>query len=98
VGGAPPACPGRGGGWATPAGRPADPRDREVARLRRENERLAAELDRVCKVIEVQGKALGAVGPARHRQRSGAASRPWDRPKGAESLWLKQNSTRVSTA
>ena len=42
---------------ATPAGRqPADPRDREVARLRRENERLAAELDRARKVIEVQGK------------------------------------------
>jgi transposase len=34
----------------------ADPRDREVARLRRENERLAAELARARKVIEVQGK------------------------------------------
>ena len=42
---------------AKPAGRqPADPRDREVARLRRENERLAAEVDRARKVIEVQGK------------------------------------------
>lgn len=42
---------------AKPAGRqPADPRDREVTRLRRENERLAAELDRARKVIEVQGK------------------------------------------
>jgi transposase len=42
---------------AKPAGRqPADPRDREVARLRRENERLAAELERAKKVIEVQGK------------------------------------------
>ena len=42
---------------AKPAGRrPGDPRDREVARLRRENERLAAELDRARKVIEVQGK------------------------------------------
>jgi transposase len=42
---------------ATPAGRqPADPRDREVARLRRENQRLAGELDRARKVIEVQGK------------------------------------------
>lgn len=42
---------------AKPAGRsPADPRDREVARLRRENKRLAAELDRARKVIEVQGK------------------------------------------
>ncbi len=42
---------------ATPAGRPpADPRDREVARLRRENERLAGELDKARRVIEVQGK------------------------------------------
>jgi transposase len=42
---------------AKPAGRqPADPRDREVARLRRENERLAAELDKARQVIEVQGK------------------------------------------
>ncbi len=42
---------------AKPAGRqPADPRDREVTRLRRENERLATELDRARKVIEVQGK------------------------------------------
>ena len=42
---------------AKPAGRqPADPRDREVARLRRENERLAGELDKAKKVIEVQGK------------------------------------------
>lgn len=42
---------------AKPAGRqPADPRDREVARLRRENERLAAELERSRQVIEVQGK------------------------------------------
>ena len=42
---------------AKPAGRqPADPRDREVARLRKENERLAAELAKARKVIEVQGK------------------------------------------
>jgi transposase len=42
---------------AKPAGRhPADPRDREVARLRRENQRLAADLDKARKVIEVQGK------------------------------------------
>lgn len=42
---------------AKPAGRqPADARDREVARLRRENERLAAELDKARQVIEVQGK------------------------------------------
>jgi transposase-like protein len=42
---------------ATPAGRPqADARDREVARLRRQNERLEAELARARQVIEVQGK------------------------------------------
>jgi len=42
---------------ATPAGRqPADPRDREVARLRKQNQRLASELDKARKVIEVQGK------------------------------------------
>src|SRR5581483_8373574 len=33
---------------------PADPVEREVARLRRENERLAGELDKAKKVIEVQ--------------------------------------------
>ena len=42
---------------AKPAGRrPADRRDREVARLRRENECLASELDKARKVIEIQGK------------------------------------------
>lgn len=42
---------------AKPAGRqPADPRDRELARLRRENQRLGAELGKARKVIEVQGK------------------------------------------
>jgi len=42
---------------ATPAGRqPADPRDQQVARLRKENQRLQAELAKARKVIEVQGK------------------------------------------
>jgi transposase len=42
---------------ATPAGRqPADPRDQQVARLRKENQRLQAELGKARKVIEVQGK------------------------------------------
>lgn len=42
---------------AKPAGRPtADPKDREVAALRKENERLNRELDKARKVIEVQGK------------------------------------------
>ena len=42
---------------AKPAGRPqADPAEREAARLRKQVERLQAELDRARKVIEVQGK------------------------------------------
>ena len=42
---------------AAPAGRPpADPRDREVARLRKQNQRLEAELAKARRVIEVQGK------------------------------------------
>jgi hypothetical protein len=42
---------------AKPADRPpADARAREVARLRGENERLAAELDKARQVIEVQEK------------------------------------------
>jgi len=44
-------------GLAKPAGRRlADPRDREVAKLRREIVRLTGELDKARKVIEVQGK------------------------------------------
>jgi len=42
---------------AKPAGRqPADPRDREVVRLHKENDRLSAELGKARKVIEIQGK------------------------------------------
>jgi transposase len=40
-----------------------DPRDREVARLRRENERLAGELDKARKVIEVRGKPSALLKP-----------------------------------
>jgi transposase-like protein len=48
---------------AKPAGRPpADARDREIARLRRDNERLAAELGKARKVIEVQGKLSALLG------------------------------------
>jgi transposase-like protein len=48
---------------ARPAGRPpADARDRENARLRRENERLQAELTKARKVIEVQGKLSALLG------------------------------------
>jgi transposase len=48
---------------ARPAGRPpADTRDRELAQLRRENERLAAELAKAQTVIEVQGKLSALLG------------------------------------
>lgn len=42
---------------AKPAGRPvADPKDRKVAALCKEDERLNRELDKAHKVIEAQGK------------------------------------------
>ena len=48
---------------AKPAGRPqTDPRDREIAKLRKENERIAAELEKARKVIEVQGKLSALLG------------------------------------
>jgi hypothetical protein len=52
---------------ARPAGRPpADTRDKEIARLRRDNERLSAELGKARKVIDIQGKLLiGVEGRAR---------------------------------
>ncbi len=47
---------------AKPSGRPrADPRDREIARLRKDKERLEFQLDKVHKVIEVQGKLSGSL-------------------------------------
>jgi hypothetical protein len=50
-------------GLAKPAGRPpADPVERENAKLRKENERLQAELDKARKVIEVQGKLSALLG------------------------------------
>jgi transposase len=46
-----------------PAGRPqADPRDRENVKLRQENERLTAELQKARTVIEVQGKLSALLG------------------------------------
>ena len=48
---------------AKPVGRPAaDARDRENVRLRKENERLAAELEKARRVIEVQGKLSALLG------------------------------------
>ena len=63
---------------ARPAGRPAaDPRDRENARLRQENERLQAELSKARKVIEVQGKLSALLGQlATDSPTSGSESTP----------------------
>jgi transposase len=48
---------------AKPAGRPpADARDRENAKLRKENERLIAELEKARKVIDVQGELSALLG------------------------------------
>ena len=48
---------------AAPVGRPpANPRDRENARLRKENERLRGELGTARKVIDVQGKLSALLG------------------------------------
>jgi transposase-like protein len=48
---------------AKPAGRPpADPTERENARLRKENQRLTAELEKARKVIDVQGKLSALLG------------------------------------
>ncbi len=52
-----------------PAGtQPISAEQRELARLRRENERLSAELDTARAVIEVQGKLSGSVGHPRDQQ------------------------------
>ena len=63
---------------ARPAGRPpADARDRDNARLRKENERLQAELDKARKVIEVQGKLSALLGQlATDSQSSGSEPTP----------------------
>jgi transposase-like protein len=57
----------------TSPGRPAaDPRDQEVARLRRENARLQADLAKAHKVIEVQGKLSALL----EQLATGSAERP----------------------
>jgi transposase-like protein len=63
---------------AQSAGRPAaDPRERENANLRRENERLQAELDKARRVIEVQGKLSALLGQlATDSPASGSEPRP----------------------
>jgi hypothetical protein len=48
---------------AKPADRPAaDPKDREIVKLGKENERIAAELEKAREVIEVQGKLSALLG------------------------------------
>jgi transposase len=55
---------------AKPAGRqPADPRDREVARLRREERAPGCRAGQGPPGDRGPGKALGAIGAVRHRQR-----------------------------
>ncbi len=81
------------GAWAAlaqPAGRPkADTRDREDARLQRENEQLRAELGKARKVIEVQGKLSDLLGQLatertrRHRPRTSPRTRRRHRPPAA---------------
>jgi transposase len=63
---------------ARPAGRPpADTRDKEIARLRRENERLTAELDKARKVIDIQGKLSSLLGElATDSQNNGSEPTP----------------------
>jgi transposase-like protein len=53
---------------AKPAGRPpADVRDREIVRLRRENQRLHADLDTARKVIDVRGRTRVSAHEQGHR-------------------------------
>ncbi|WP_353890549.1 hypothetical protein [Micromonospora sp. WMMA1363] len=63
---------------AKPAGRPkTDPAVLEAARLRADNERLRAELDKARKVIEVQGKLSALLGQlATDSQHSGSEPTP----------------------
>lgn len=73
---APPAGPGAEKALGRPSSRQAgDPRDKEIAKLRKDKERLAGELDKARKVIEVQGKTLSTVGGPRHRQPAGRQRR-----------------------
>ena len=63
---------------ARPTGRaPADARDRENTRLRKENQRLRVELDKARRVIEVQGKLSALLGQlATDSPSSGSESTP----------------------
>jgi transposase-like protein len=63
---------------ARPAGRPpADTRDKEITRLRRENERLTADLSKARKVIDIQGKLSSLLGElATDSQNSGSEPTP----------------------
>ena len=62
------------GARPTRRARPADPREREIASLRRDNQRLSSELDKARKVIEVQGKLsalLEQLATDKHDRREG---------------------------
>lgn len=63
---------------ARPAGRPpADAKDKELARLRRDNERLEAELVKARKVIDIQGKLSALLGElATDSQHNGSEPTP----------------------
>ena len=68
---------------AKPAGRqPADPRDREVDRLRKENQRLSNELGKARKVIEVQGKLSALLEQLATDSAPETGARRDDRPGG----------------
>jgi hypothetical protein len=56
--------------------KPADPAQREAARLRAENERLAAELAKAWRVIEVQGELSALLGELATGSATGDDSEP----------------------
>jgi transposase-like protein len=56
--------------------KPTDPAQREAARLRAENERLEAELDRARRVIEVQGELSALLGELATGSATGDDSEP----------------------
>src|SRR5262249_32407836 len=76
---------------AKPAGRPpADPVERENAKLRKENERLQAEWDKAGRVIEVQGKLSGLLGQlATDSPNSGSEPTKWSttRSRSCPRFW-----------
>jgi transposase len=65
--------------FTAPRGRPPiDPRERELARLQRDNARLREQLDRARKVIQVQGELSALL----DRLANGSATRDDSEPQG----------------